>query len=169
MLTITAVNLLDPAEFTRVFGNAVEHAPSIAAVLARRRPLRDAQHLLAELYSVIDGLSDSDKVDILRRHPDLAGTLAEQGLLTAESTREQKAAGLDQLTEQQKYDLKRLNLSYRDKFGFPFVICARENRAVAILEGLTRRMINTPEKEVAVGLAEVKKIARLRVLDVVVA
>ena len=58
-MSITAVNLLDPAEFTRVFGNVVEHAPSIAAVLARRRPLRDTQHLLAELYSIMDGLSDS--------------------------------------------------------------------------------------------------------------
>lgn len=60
-LSITAVNLLDPAEFTRVFGNVVEYAPSIASVLARRRPLRDTQHLLAELYSIIDGLSDSGK------------------------------------------------------------------------------------------------------------
>ncbi len=50
-------------------------------------------------------------MDILRRHPDLAGTLAEKGQLTAESTAEQKSAGLDQLTEQQKYDLQRLNKS----------------------------------------------------------
>ncbi|KAK3922611.1 2-oxo-4-hydroxy-4-carboxy-5-ureidoimidazoline decarboxylase [Frankliniella fusca] len=168
-MTMTAVNLLEPSEFTRIFGNVVELAPSIASVLARRRPLRDVQHLINELYSIMDGLSDSDKVDILRRHPDLAGTLAEKGLLTAESTAEQKSAGLDQLTEQQKYDLQRLNKSYRDKFGFPFVICARENKAVAILEGLTRRMINTPQRELATGLGEVKKIARLRVLDLVLA
>ncbi|XP_034250311.1 2-oxo-4-hydroxy-4-carboxy-5-ureidoimidazoline decarboxylase-like [Thrips palmi] len=167
MQTITAVNLLEPSEFMRLFCNVVEHAPSIASVVARRRPLRDVQHLLAELYSVVDGLSDSDKVDILRRHPDLAGSMAEQGLLTAESTMEQRSAGLDQLTEQQKYDMKRMNSAYKDKFGFPFVICARENKATAILEGLTRRLINTPDKELATGIEEVKKIARLRVLDLV--
>lgn len=167
MQTITAVNLLEPSEFMRLFCNVVEHAPSIAAVLARRRPFRDVDHLLAELYSAVDGLSDSDKVDILRRHPDLAGALAEQGLLTAESTMEQKSAGLDQLTEQQKYDMKRMNTTYKDKFGFPFVICARENKAAAIVAGLTLRLINTPDKEVSIGIAEVKKIARLRVLDIV--
>lgn len=65
-LSMTAVNLLDPAEFTRVFGNVVEHAPSIASVLARRRPLRDSQHLLAELYSIMDGLSDSGEYSSAR-------------------------------------------------------------------------------------------------------
>ncbi|XP_026273667.1 2-oxo-4-hydroxy-4-carboxy-5-ureidoimidazoline decarboxylase [Frankliniella occidentalis] len=168
-ISMTAVNLLEPAEFTRVFGNVVELAPSIGSVLARRRPLKDVQHLLTELNTIIDGLSDSDKVDILRRHPDLAGVLAEKGLLTTESTAEQKSAGLDQLTEQQKYDLQRMNKSYRDKFGFPFVICARENKAVAILEGLTTRMINTRERELDIGIGEVKKIARLRVCDLVMA
>lgn len=57
---------------------------------------------------------------------------------------------------------------YKNKFGFPFVICARENKAVAIVEGLTRRMINTPAKELSIGLNEVKSIAKLRVLDLVV-
>lgn len=61
----------------------------------------------------------------------------------------------------------RLVCRYKDKFGFPFVICARENKAVAILEGLTRRLINTPDRELAAGIAEVKKIAKLRVLDLV--
>lgn len=46
-------------------------------------------------------------------------------------------------------------------------MCARENKAVSILQGLTVRMLNTPEREVTAGLEEVKKIARLRVLDLV--
>lgn len=44
----------------------------------------------------------TDKLVILKLHPDLAGRLAAQGELTPESANEQRAAGLDALTAEQK-------------------------------------------------------------------
>lgn len=49
------------------------------------------------------------KEGILRLHPDLAGRLAELGSLTQESSAEQKAAGLDTLTAEEKSLLKESN------------------------------------------------------------
>lgn len=46
---------------------------------------------------------------MLRLHPDLAGKLAEQEILTPESTAEQKAAGLDSLNQEEKLLLKQAN------------------------------------------------------------
>ena len=58
------------------------------------------------------------------------------------------------------------NAEYRDKFGFTFIICARENKAAAILEGLDRRLGNSREEEINIGIGEVKKIAKLRSRDI---
>jgi len=118
------------------------------------------------LDSVIDSLSEAEKVNILEGHPDLAGRLADANLLTPESTREQKEAGLDLLTVEQRALLKSHNDEYRRKFGFTFIICARENKANAILAGLDNRLSNKRDVEIETGIEEVKKIARLRTVDI---
>ena len=55
--------------------------------------------------------------------------------------------------------------AYRQKFNFPFVICARENKKEAILAAFPIRLQNTPDQEVTTALAEIAKIARLRLMD----
>jgi 2-oxo-4-hydroxy-4-carboxy-5-ureidoimidazoline decarboxylase len=104
---------------------------------------------------------------LIRAHPDLVGKLAREGKLTRESNSEQAAAGLDALSSSEIADFDRYNAEYREKFGFPFVICARENRKEAILEAFPRRLANSPETELATALAEIFKIARLRLADAV--
>ena len=106
------------------------------------------------------------QIQVLAGHPDLAGRLADENLLTPESTREQSAAGLHLLTADEKKNLKVLNDSYRDKFGFTFVICARENKAVAIREGIKRRLQNNREEEIKNGIDDVQNIAALRAVDI---
>ncbi|VDI82349.1 2-oxo-4-hydroxy-4-carboxy-5-ureidoimidazoline decarboxylase [Mytilus galloprovincialis] len=89
------------------------------------------------------------------------------GGLSKESTKEQQSAGLNTLTEQEKQNMHHLNQQYKQKFGFPFVICARENKKEAILTGLENRLKNSGETEAVTGVEEVKKICRLRLLDIV--
>jgi 2-oxo-4-hydroxy-4-carboxy--5-ureidoimidazoline (OHCU) decarboxylase len=52
-------------------------------------------------------------------------------------------------------------------FGFPFVICAREQTKDSILASFAARLRNTHEQEIATALGEIAKIARLRLLDAV--
>ncbi len=106
-----------------------------------------------------------EQVKLIASHPDLVGRLAREGKLTHESTREQAAAGLAQLSAQEVKLFERYNADYRAKFGFPFVICARENKKDAILAAFPLRLQNTRPQEIDTALSEIAKIARLRLLD----
>ena len=83
------------------------------------------------------------------------------------STHEQAAAGLGTLSPDEAAELRRLNAQYRAAFGFPFVICARQNRKDAILGTLRARLSNTREQEIANAIAQIGEIARLRIADLV--
>ena len=71
------------------------------------------------------------------------------------------------MADEERHKMSELNEKYKQKFGFPFVICARENKKDAILQGLERRLENSPESEAVTGVNEVKKICRLRLWDIV--
>ena len=62
-----------------------------------------------------------------------------------------------------------LNAAYTARFGFPFVICVRENKHGAIVAGLRARTRNDPATEIAAALAEIEKIARLRLTGLLAA
>jgi 2-oxo-4-hydroxy-4-carboxy-5-ureidoimidazoline decarboxylase len=146
-------------------GHVFEHSPWIAEETWLRRPFRDLAHLHAELCATMRQASPERRLALIRAHPDLAGRLARQRKLTAESTREQAAAGFDQLSEDELTGFQKLNDAYRDCFGFPFVICARLNAKETILAAMQARILNSPAEEFATALAEIEKIAYLRLED----
>jgi 2-oxo-4-hydroxy-4-carboxy--5-ureidoimidazoline (OHCU) decarboxylase len=63
----------------------------------------------------------------------------------------------------------RLNAEYQQRFGFPFVICARENKTQSILAGFGERIGHSRQEEIATALSEVAKICRLRLMETVAA
>ena len=97
----------------------------------------------------------------------MAGAIAEAGQLTSESTKEQSQANLNLMTPEEKSKMAHLNKQYKEKFGFPFVICARLNKKDAILNGLEQRYYNDLEQELKIGIDNVMKICELRVRDLV--
>jgi len=106
---------------------------------------------------------EEEKLALIRAHPDLVGTAT----LTSESQGEQAAAGLGNLSAGEVADFRKFNDEYREKFGFPFVICARENKKEAILAAFPQRLKNSRQAEIETALREVFKIAELRLLDLV--
>jgi 2-oxo-4-hydroxy-4-carboxy-5-ureidoimidazoline decarboxylase len=96
------------------------------------------------------------------------GRLALIGWLTSESAQEQASAGLDRLTPEEIELFQKNNAAYRERFGFPFVICARLNKKVDILAGFERRLKNSRTQEIKTALEEIGKIAYLRLKDIVV-
>ena len=50
-------------------------------------------------------------------------------------------------------------------FGFPFVICARQNKKDAILQAFPRRLAHGRDEEMATALGEIFQIAGLRLAD----
>ncbi|HVU15594.1 MAG TPA: 2-oxo-4-hydroxy-4-carboxy-5-ureidoimidazoline decarboxylase [Candidatus Didemnitutus sp.] len=165
MLTLAEVNSLDRAAFIAALGHLFEHSPWVAERTWSQRPFRDVADLNARLGATMRAAPVAEQRALIEAHPDLAGRLARQNQLTAESTREQASAGLNRLTEEELASFQRLNDSYRSKFGFPFIICARLNAKDAIVAAMTARLRNPPEVEHAAALAEIEKIAWLRLQD----
>jgi OHCU decarboxylase len=99
---------------------------------------------------------------LIRAHPDLAGKAQIAGELTADSTSEQASAGLDQCSIEEYERFQSLNEAYRDKFGFPFVMAVRNSSLAEILDAFGGRLENDPDVEFETALAEIHKIARLR-------
>ncbi|KAJ8725066.1 hypothetical protein PYW07_016024 [Mythimna separata] len=166
-ISISEVNSLSDEKFESVFGNVIELCADAAVVVKKKRPFQDLTALCDAFQTYLEEIEVEDKLMILKLHPDLAGRLAAQGELTPESAGEQKAAGLDQLTTEQKRVMDESNQRYKAKFGFPFIICARENKVQSIIDGLQRRYNNSQEQEITIGINEVKKICKLRILDIV--
>ena len=110
---------------------------------------------------------ESQKLALIRAHPDLAGRAARAGTLTPASIREQSSGGLNQLSAEEAALFDRYNREYRERFGFPFVICARQNKKEAMLAGFERRLKNSLKQEIGTALAEIFKIAELRLHDVI--
>jgi 2-oxo-4-hydroxy-4-carboxy-5-ureidoimidazoline decarboxylase len=165
MPSLADLNHAGRAAFTAALGHLFEHSPWVAEETWPRRPFNDVAHLHAELCATLRAAPIARQLALIRAHPDLAGRLAQQNQLTAESTREQASAGLNQLTAAELATFQKLNAAYRARFGFPFIICARLNARAAILAAMQARSTNSPADEHAAALAEIEKIAKLRLDD----
>ena len=161
------VNQLDRPAFVQRFGPLFEHSPWVAQEAWSDRPFADADELFEALQAAMYAAPRERQLALIRAHPDLAGQAAIEGSLTDSSTREQAAAGLDRLTPDEYEAFTRTNAAYRTRFGFPFVVCAREHTTDSIIAAAAARLDADPAAEERTALAEIAKIARLRLADLV--
>lgn len=167
-MTIQEINHLNRESFLAAIGPVFESSSWIADETWPRRPFESREGLLAALIATVEEAGPDLLLQLIQAHPDLGGRLAEQGLLTRESGEEQRAAGIESLDGGSRASLQELNARYLEKFGFPFIICARLNSPDSILAAFQQRMESTREQEIRLAWEEIKKIAALR-LDAVVA
>ena len=152
---------LDRDAFVARFGAVFEDSPWVAAAAWERRPFARVEALHAAMVAVVAEAPRGQRLALIRAHPDL-GTKARIG---EESTREQAAAGLDRLTPGQYERVTALTAAHRERFGFPFVVCAREHTPDSIIAAAEARAGAGVEEEERTALAEIAKIARLRLDD----
>ena len=156
---------MDKASFVAAFGGVFEHSPWIAerAHDLELGPMHDcAEGVHNALCRAFRSASPAERLDVLNAHPDLAGKLAAAGRLTKESTAEQAGAGLDMLTDEERTTFQRLNASYVERHGFPFIIAVKDNTKSSILEAFHRRIDNDREVEFSEACRQVERIAELR-------
>jgi 2-oxo-4-hydroxy-4-carboxy-5-ureidoimidazoline decarboxylase len=166
-IPLSTLNSCSRQAFVAALGHTFERSPWVADEGFPRRPFRDLSNLHAELCAGLRAAPRERQLELIRAHPDLAGRLARVADLTAESRREQASAGLDSMDAEEGAELERLNRAYRERFGFPFVICARLNDRRSILDSMRRRLEHDEEGEIEAALAEIEKIAELRLRDAV--
>jgi OHCU decarboxylase len=157
------VDRLDHDAFMARFGGVFEGSPWVAERAWATRPFGSLDALHGAMVDVVARAPHEVKLGLIRAHPDLATRIA----LTPESEREQAAAGLDSLTPEQFDRITWLTAAYRARFGFPFVVCAREHTPDSIIAAAGRRTESAVEEEEQTALSEIAKIARLRLADLV--
>lgn len=163
MLNLSEINALDNESFTVRLRTLFEHSPWVAARTASERPFASRADLLAALCRTVSQAQEEEKLALIRAHPDLVGN----SVLTNESRIEQKSAGLTDLSPDEIERFREFNHRYREKFGLPFVICARLNKKEAILQAFPVRLENSRTQEIETALGEIFKIAELRLQDLV--
>ncbi|GEQ98414.1 OHCU decarboxylase [Iodidimonas gelatinilytica] len=151
--------------FIEAFGGIYEHSPWVAQGVAPKAAsgaLDAPADLHKAMHAIVEAASDAQKLALIKAHPDLAGRAALAGNLSKESTTEQTGAGLDRLTPTQFARFQKLNDAYQSRFGFPFVIAVRGLVADDILAAFETRLQQDSAAEFKTALAEIHKIARLR-------
>ena len=154
--------------FVERYGGVFEHSQWIAERTFNKElaPANDsASGLHAALASIFRIASDEERLGVLNAHPDLAGKLAAAKQLTQESTNEQASAGLDQLTDSERANFTRLNQTYVDKFGFPFIIAVKGLSKSDIVSAFEKRINHQREEEFSTACHQVERIALLRLKD----
>lgn len=165
--SLHALNTMSAEEFTSALGAIFEHSPWVAERAAAQRPFHDVSELHAAMADVVRSASDTERLRLIRAHPELAGKAAVRGELTDESTREQKGAGLNQCTPEEFARMQDLNQRYNEKFGFPFVIAVKGHDRQSILRHFAARLENAREAEANECIEQIIRIGAFRLSDTV--
>jgi 2-oxo-4-hydroxy-4-carboxy-5-ureidoimidazoline decarboxylase len=163
-LTLDKLNTVGVEVFTAFLGHIFEHSPWIAREAYAGRPFASVPALHAAMVSVLTNAGPDRQLALLRAHPELA----RPGPLTSASTAEQGGMGLDRLAAEEAATFDALNTAYQNRFGFPFIIAVRGQRdRAAIVAAMSARLAHSANQEMTVALAEVAKIARFRLDDLI--
>jgi len=160
---INKINKLSKSEFIKVFTNIFENARWIAEELYNQKPFNNFEELSSKILSIFETATKEKQLKILNAHPDLANK-TKISLLTPDSLKEQASARLDQCTEEEFNEFKKLNGTYK-KFGFPFILAIKGKTKIEILNNFRKRISSDPEIEFDEAVKQVKQIASLRLRE----
>ena len=162
---ISKINKLSEKTFCDVFGNVFENARWISCDLYAQKPFINFGDLSSKMLSIFEKTSKESKLEILNSHPDLADK-TKIGSLTPESNKEQSDSGLDKCTKKEFDEFKSLNVEYKKKFGFPFILAVGGKNKAEILNEFKKRTLNSVDDEFNKAISQVCKIANLRLHEI---
>jgi len=162
MGTIDNINDLNKSEFLSIFGNVFEKTESVALEAFKLKPFKDFRDLESKMLNVYENYDKNKILEILNSHPELA--VAKK--LTLESQSEQASAKLNECSNLEYEEFKKLNLEYKKKFNFPFIIAVKGKNKIEILNNFRQRISNNVEIEFLEAKKQVKKIATFRLNEI---
>lgn len=161
--SIAQLNQMSQEEFVDALGAVFEDTPAIAQSAWHQRPFANVAELHQQMAVVVNALSLTEQLALIRAHPDLGS----KAKMAEASVQEQVGVGLDRLTASEYDRFQTLNAAYKEKFGFPFIIAVKNHTKDSILEAFERRLNHTTETEIAQSLAEIAQIAEFRLFNLV--
>ena len=167
---LVKLNTCTNHEFIAALDGIYEHSPWIAERAALARPFASVAALKHGLQQVVRQSTPDQQLDLIRKHPELAGKAALAGELTKESTSEQATAGLNCCSADEYAQLHQLNRDYNAKFGFPFILAVKGPDGQGftrqqIIATFARRLRASASAEMAECLRQIGRIAELRLND----
>ena len=165
--TLHHLNQAEEKQFIEILAGIFEHSPWIAQQVYALRPFDSLESLHAHMFEIVRQASREKRLELICKHPELAGSEAASGQLTTESKDEQASAGLDHCSPEELSRLKQLNRAYREKFGFPFVIAVKRLTRDDILRAMVSRLSNDSSEEFGRSINEIGKIAWLRLSQLI--
>ncbi len=161
-INIDDINGCDAKRFIELLGGIFEHSPWVAERSYALRPFKSIADLHRKMSNQVRAASPGRQLDLLCQHPELAGKEADAGSLTIASQQEQAGAGLNQCSADELLRIKHLNQSYRDRFGFPFIIAVTGLDKHQIIAAMQLRLGHSTDEEFVTAIAEVEKIGLIR-------
>ena len=158
MFSIKEINNLSKMDFVKFFGNIFEKSPWVAEIAFQAIPFNDFEELKSKFIKIYKESSSEKKIKILNLHPEL---VVEKNL-TRESNNEQNSADLKNCSKEEFEEFRNLNIIYRKKFGFPFIIAVKGKKKLEILENFKKRVKNNNDIEFNEAVEQVEKIATIR-------
>jgi 2-oxo-4-hydroxy-4-carboxy-5-ureidoimidazoline decarboxylase len=163
MIDIKKINSLDKSEFLSIFGNVFEKSKWISEKVFDKKPFKNLVSFVSEIIGIYENSDNETILEILNLHPELAV----EKKLTADSEVEQSKANLKQCTPEEFDEFKKLNIEYKKKFNFPFIIAVKGKNKNDILNYFRERINNSLEEEFLEAKKQVKKIATFRLEEII--
>ena len=163
MDSIDKFNKLSKAEFISIFRNIFEKTEWIAERCYESKPYNNLDELVSKMMKIFENIEKERHLEILNSHPDLAV----EKKLTEDSKNEQKNASLNQCTDEEFVEFKKLNEEYKKKFGFPFIVAVKGKNKEEILNSFRQRITNNINLEFEEAKKQVKKIASFRLGEII--
>ena len=160
---IEEVNQLSEHEFIGTFGNVFEKTNWIANKAYNSKPYKDFDEFRSTIMKIYENSSKQDCLKIFNAHPELAV----EKKLTEDSHKEQRSVNLNRCNNEEFNEFKNLNIEYRNKFGFPFIIAVKGKNKNEILNNFRKRIKNEINLEFNEAKEQVKKIANFRLNEII--
>jgi len=162
MGTIDNINDLNKSDFLSIFGNVFEKTESVAQEAFETKPFKDFDDIIIKMLTIYENYKKDKILEILNAHPELA--VAKK--MTSESISEQASAKLNECSNDEYEEFKKLNIEYKRKFNFPFIIAVKGKDKYEILKNFRQRILNDVESEFLEAKKQVKKIATFRLNEI---
>jgi 2-oxo-4-hydroxy-4-carboxy-5-ureidoimidazoline decarboxylase len=163
MRTIDNINDLNKSDFLSIFGNVFEKTESVTLEAFELKPFKDFDDIIVKMLNIYERYGKDKILEILNSHPELA--IAKK--LTSESKSEQASAKLNECSSNEYEEFKKLNLEYKKKFNFPFIIAVKGKDKNEILNNFRQRISSDVEGEFLEAKKQVKKIATFRLNEII--
>ena len=163
MIDIKKINSLDKSEFLSIFGNVFEKSKWISEKVFDKKPFKNLESFVSEIIGIYENSDNKTILEILNLHPELAV----EKKLTTDSEVEQSKANLKQCTPEEFNQFKKLNIEYKKKFNFPFIIAVKGKNKNEILNYFRERINNSLDEEFLEAKKQVKKIATFRLEEII--